>query len=508
MQQEGFLRGFRRRCQPGGPRRKSLLKPWAKRGIMAPTPQPPSPPPSLRSNGRVIQIETSEGQLEEVALPPNIEDLRRQTLLERTRALLQEEADGTPAPSAEEIRNRLIHLHSQHRPHEKEDSPDSTPRDMPSRPQPDRSRGARSEEDFPSVRPYCPFPHRTLPPQSASLPGKRPSLPPTCQLSSLVDLAFCRRPVPALVGRTMTPGVVIRRRSGQTLGIHNLEEILNKAGHNGTQAANGMVRVDWGRMPLHLWCPFSLRVSLPLLHICGWLLTSLKMGEVPHPPTAFATADDYLSDGASRIGVDTVRSHLLALSGRPCHEQHHRAPILYSRSLRFGAGPPGGAPSFPMSRTFPLKVLGPLDHWPWPRPLAPEGSGTREDSGIRLHHSRVTSTNSRLGMTHRGLSGEIGVSVPGDLGSKTLWFSSVMPLLSVGNETSAQGVREIHLPPVPPDMCQKFVTVPLCENSVTIILGLYSNTKHLRPGMEGNPFNAGEPNSSYQIHFYQTSCSI
>ena len=52
MQKEGFLRGFRRRRQPGGPRRRSLLKPRAKRGILAPTPQPPP----LRSNGRMIRI--------------------------------------------------------------------------------------------------------------------------------------------------------------------------------------------------------------------------------------------------------------------------------------------------------------------------------------------------------------------------------------------------------------------------------------------------------------------
>ena len=50
MQREALLRGSHRQRQPGGKRRKSLLKPRAKRGILAPTPQP-SPP---GNNGRVI----------------------------------------------------------------------------------------------------------------------------------------------------------------------------------------------------------------------------------------------------------------------------------------------------------------------------------------------------------------------------------------------------------------------------------------------------------------------
>ena len=147
MQKEGLLRGSRRRRQPGGPRRRSLLKPSAKRSIIAPTPQTPPP---LGNHGRVIRIETSDGQLEEVALPPNIEDLRRRILFERTRALLREKEDGTPAPSAKDIRNRLIRLHSQHRPQESGSSPASKPRETPSCTRTGSSRGVRSEQDFPS----------------------------------------------------------------------------------------------------------------------------------------------------------------------------------------------------------------------------------------------------------------------------------------------------------------------------------------------------------------------
>ena len=102
LRREGLIHGSRRRCQPGR-RRKSLLKPRARRGIMAPTPRPP---PEWNT-GRVIQIENPGGQLEEVTLPPRVEDLQRRTLVERTRALLRESEDGTTAPSTEDIRNRL-----------------------------------------------------------------------------------------------------------------------------------------------------------------------------------------------------------------------------------------------------------------------------------------------------------------------------------------------------------------------------------------------------------------
>ena len=101
VQREGLLRGSRRQRQPGGRGRRSLLKPRAKRGILTPTPRP-SPPWNA---GRVVRIETPRGQLEEVALPSNMEDIRRQTLFEQTHALLREAEDGTPAPSTKDILN-------------------------------------------------------------------------------------------------------------------------------------------------------------------------------------------------------------------------------------------------------------------------------------------------------------------------------------------------------------------------------------------------------------------
>ena len=55
--------------------------------------------------GLIVRIETPGGQLEEVALPPHVEEIRKQTLAERTRHLIRESEDGTPAPSAEDIRN-------------------------------------------------------------------------------------------------------------------------------------------------------------------------------------------------------------------------------------------------------------------------------------------------------------------------------------------------------------------------------------------------------------------
>ena len=81
--------------------RRSLLKPPPTRGSPVPSTQQPSPLPEI--NGRVIRMETPEGRLEEVTLPPNVEELRRRVLFERTRALLREKEDGTPACSAEDI---------------------------------------------------------------------------------------------------------------------------------------------------------------------------------------------------------------------------------------------------------------------------------------------------------------------------------------------------------------------------------------------------------------------
>ena len=65
LRREGLLHSPSHPRQPGR-RRKSLLKPRAKRGIMAPAPRPP---PEWNT-GHVIQIETPGGQLEEVTLPP------------------------------------------------------------------------------------------------------------------------------------------------------------------------------------------------------------------------------------------------------------------------------------------------------------------------------------------------------------------------------------------------------------------------------------------------------
>ena len=192
MQREGFLRGFCRRRQPGGRGRKSLLKPRAKQGILAPTPRP-SPPWDA---GRVVRIETPGGQLEEVALPSNMEDIRRQTLFERTRALLREAEDGTPAPSAEDIRNRLIRLHPQPRSQESRGAPVSTPRGTPPRPRAGPSR-RRNEPDFPSgqymigsapaVRfltgpvPLRPIPYHIRRPQ-CTVPTRSPILQPSLPL--------------------------------------------------------------------------------------------------------------------------------------------------------------------------------------------------------------------------------------------------------------------------------------------------------------------------------------
>ena len=91
---------------PSGRRRQSLLKPRSTRGTPVPSTLQPSPPPGI--NGRVIQVETPEGRIEEVTLPPNVEELRRRVLFERTRALLREKEDGTQTHSAEDVRNRIL----------------------------------------------------------------------------------------------------------------------------------------------------------------------------------------------------------------------------------------------------------------------------------------------------------------------------------------------------------------------------------------------------------------
>ena len=129
LRREGLLQGSRRQRQPGR-RRKSLLKPRAKRGIMAPAQRPP---PEWNT-GRVVRIETPGGQLEEVTLPPSAEDIRRRTLIERTRALLRELEDGTPPPSAKYIRNRILLEQTRRRPRESRDSHTSARRELSSCP--------------------------------------------------------------------------------------------------------------------------------------------------------------------------------------------------------------------------------------------------------------------------------------------------------------------------------------------------------------------------------------
>ena len=107
-----------RRQSQSGMRRRSLLKPRPTRGILMPT-QRLSPE---GNRGLIVRIETPVGQLEEIALPPNVKDIRRRTLVERTRHLIRESEDGTPAHSAEDIRNRILFEQARPRPRGPEDS--------------------------------------------------------------------------------------------------------------------------------------------------------------------------------------------------------------------------------------------------------------------------------------------------------------------------------------------------------------------------------------------------
>ena len=147
LRSEGFIRGFRRRRQPRGPRRKSLLKPRAKRGIMPPTSIPAVPPPG--SSSRMICLENPEGQLEEVTLPPTLEDLRRQAMIEQTRAFLRDEGESLLTPSAEDVRDRLVRIHPQPRSQESRDPLVPTPRTTPPRHRARPGQG-KNEPDFPS----------------------------------------------------------------------------------------------------------------------------------------------------------------------------------------------------------------------------------------------------------------------------------------------------------------------------------------------------------------------
>ena len=73
MQRGGTLCGHRRRRQPR--RRRSLLKPRPKSGILAPSRQQPYG----GSASRTVRVPTWGGQLAEIALPPDTGDTRRRT---------------------------------------------------------------------------------------------------------------------------------------------------------------------------------------------------------------------------------------------------------------------------------------------------------------------------------------------------------------------------------------------------------------------------------------------
>ena len=98
MRQEGFLRVPRRWRQPGE-RRRSLLKPRAKRGILTPTTRPLPP----WNAGRVVRIEAPGGRMEEIALTSDSEDVRRETLFSRVRSILRDQPE-TQCPGPTEPR--------------------------------------------------------------------------------------------------------------------------------------------------------------------------------------------------------------------------------------------------------------------------------------------------------------------------------------------------------------------------------------------------------------------
>ena len=120
--------------------------------------------------GLIVRIETPGGQLEEVALPPHVEEIRRQTLAERTRHLIRESEDGTPAPSAEDIRNRILFEQTRPRPRGPADSnlpgwKDSGRLARNQTHETGRGMGFSTRTVDERVRPCCPFPHRTRPPE-------------------------------------------------------------------------------------------------------------------------------------------------------------------------------------------------------------------------------------------------------------------------------------------------------------------------------------------------------
>ena len=96
MREEELLRAPRHLRRPGG-KRKSRLKPRAKRGIMTPIAHPLAP----WNAGSVVRMETARGQWEDIALPSTSEEVRREILYSRVRAILRDR----PQPSAEDLQN-------------------------------------------------------------------------------------------------------------------------------------------------------------------------------------------------------------------------------------------------------------------------------------------------------------------------------------------------------------------------------------------------------------------
>ena len=201
LRREGLLHGPRRRRQPGR-RRRSLLKPQAKRGIMVPAQRPP---PEWNTGRVVLRPRRTVGGGH--YLP------RGRTLLERTRYLLRKSEDGTPPPSAEDIRNRILLEQTRHRPRESEDSHTSE-QEGPDSPSPGGpGQGIKERTGF-SIRTvtdrvhlYCPFPHRTRPPEVATLSIERPSSQATYPLYCIAASAPLRRTMMRRVMRSRKKSV-------------------------------------------------------------------------------------------------------------------------------------------------------------------------------------------------------------------------------------------------------------------------------------------------------------
>ncbi len=90
MREEGLLRAPRHLRGPGG-KRKSRLKPRAKRGIMTPVARPLAP----WDTGNGVRRETARGSWE----PSTAEEVQREIIHSRVRALLRDQ----PQPSVEDL---------------------------------------------------------------------------------------------------------------------------------------------------------------------------------------------------------------------------------------------------------------------------------------------------------------------------------------------------------------------------------------------------------------------